>query len=63
MSVGDIPAIGWPWVTLLELVAGPLETKELGWSVFYVYWRHSRYLLALCNVVGANSRSVGDQGA
>ena len=25
---------------LLELMAGPLETKELSWSVLYVRWRH-----------------------
>ena len=25
---------------LLELIAGPLETKELSWSVFYVRRRH-----------------------
>ena len=40
MSVGDIPAICWPCVMLLELISGPLETQELGWSVFYVRWRH-----------------------
>ena len=45
---------------LLELIAGPLETKEFSWKVFYVRWRHSRYRLALGNFVGANSRSVGD---
>ena len=26
---------------LLVLMAGRLETYELGWSVFYVRWRHS----------------------
>ena len=41
MFVGDIPAICWPCVMLLELIAGPLEIKELSLSVFYVRWRHS----------------------
>ena len=73
MSVGDIPAICWLCVMLLELIEGPLETKELSLSVFYVRWRHSAlgwpWVMLLepiaarwrpKSLVGVYSMSVGD---